>query len=113
MPYVDGKRISNEEWTARFGSIQKLHTGPNGENPATQPDLDPETHAPVQKQAGKRRSARSTAKVNAAIAFILLDISGRIPFGGASILIVVGVGLETVKQIESQLQQRHYEGFLR
>ena len=29
------------------------------------------------------------------------------------ILIIVGVGLETVKQIESQLQQRHYEGFLR
>jgi preprotein translocase subunit SecY len=47
------------------------------------------------------------------IAFILLDISRNIPFGGASILIVVGVGLETVKQIESQLQQRHYEGFLR
>ncbi|NYI05921.1 preprotein translocase subunit SecY [Allostreptomyces psammosilenae] len=34
-------------------------------------------------------------------------------FGGTSILIVVGVGLETVKQIESQLQQRNYEGFLR
>jgi len=47
------------------------------------------------------------------IAFIMLGISGSLPFGGASILIVVGVGLETVKQIESQLQQRHYEGFLR
>jgi preprotein translocase subunit SecY len=47
------------------------------------------------------------------IVFILLGISTNIPFGGASILIVVGVGLETVKQIESQLQQRHYEGFLR
>ena len=35
------------------------------------------------------------------------------PFGGTSILIVVGVGLDTVKQIESQLQQRNYEGFLR
>jgi preprotein translocase subunit SecY len=32
---------------------------------------------------------------------------------GTSILIIVGVGLETVKQIESQLQQRNYEGFLR
>jgi preprotein translocase subunit SecY len=39
--------------------------------------------------------------------------SNNFPFGGTSILIVVGVGLETVKQIESQLQQRHYEGFLR
>ena len=34
------------------------------------------------------------------------------PFGGTAILIIVGVGLETVKQIESQLQQRNYEGFL-
>ena len=47
------------------------------------------------------------------LVFIGLAISGSMPFGGASILIVVGVGLETVKQIESQLQQRHYEGFLR
>ncbi|GCD19859.1 preprotein translocase subunit SecY [Cellulomonas sp. H30R-01] len=47
------------------------------------------------------------------IVFIALDVSTNIPFGGSSILIVVGVGLETVKQIESQLQQRHYEGFLR
>ena len=35
------------------------------------------------------------------------------PFGGTSILIMVGVALDTVKQIESQLQQRNYEGFLR
>ncbi|GHS85293.1 protein translocase subunit SecY [Actinomycetota bacterium] len=47
------------------------------------------------------------------ITFIVLDVGTNIPFGGSSILIVVGVGLETVKQIESQLQQRHYEGFLR
>ena len=43
----------------------------------------------------------------------MLGVGTNIPFGGTSILIVVGVGLETVKQIESQLQQRHYEGFLR
>jgi preprotein translocase subunit SecY len=48
------------------------------------------------------------------IAFALIDANqASFPFGGTSILIVVGVGLETVKQIESQLQQRHYEGFLR
>jgi preprotein translocase subunit SecY len=35
------------------------------------------------------------------------------PFGGTSILIVVGVALETMKQLESQLTMRHYEGFLR
>jgi len=33
--------------------------------------------------------------------------------GGATTRIIVGVGLDTVKQIESQLQQRNYEGFLR
>jgi preprotein translocase subunit SecY len=37
----------------------------------------------------------------------------NLPFGGASILIVVGVTLETMKQIESQLMMRHYEGFLK
>lgn len=47
------------------------------------------------------------------VAFALLGATNDFPFGGTSILIVVGVGLDTVKQIESQLQQRNYEGFLR
>jgi preprotein translocase subunit SecY len=47
------------------------------------------------------------------IAFALINANQNFPFGGASILIMVGVGLDTVKQIESQLQQRNYEGFLR
>jgi preprotein translocase subunit SecY len=37
----------------------------------------------------------------------------NLPFGGTSILITVGVTLETMKQIESQLMMRHYEGFLK
>jgi preprotein translocase subunit SecY len=47
------------------------------------------------------------------IAFVLLNANQNFPFGGTSLLIMVGVGLDTIKQIESQLQQRHYEGFLR
>jgi preprotein translocase subunit SecY len=47
------------------------------------------------------------------VALVLVNANQNFPFGGASILIVVGVGLETVKQIDSQLQQRHYEGLLR
>ena len=50
------------------------------------------------------------------IAFAVLRDPGtqqNFPFGGTSILIMVGVGLDTVKQIEAQLQQRNYEGFLR
>ena len=46
------------------------------------------------------------------IAFNALGIVD-FPLGGASIIIIVGVGLQTVKQIESQLQQHDYEGFLR
>ena len=47
------------------------------------------------------------------IAFIALGAHQDFPFGGTSILIIVGVALDTVKQIESQLQQRNYEGFLK
>jgi preprotein translocase subunit SecY len=47
-----------------------------------------------------------------AFAFFLLS-PNVFPFGGTGILIVVGVALETNKQLESQLTMRHYEGFLR
>jgi preprotein translocase subunit SecY len=47
------------------------------------------------------------------IALALVGANQNFPFGGTSLLIMVGVALDTVKQIESQLQQRNYEGFLR
>lgn len=47
------------------------------------------------------------------IALVLFQATQNFPFGGTAILIVVGVGLDTAKQIESQLQQRSYEGFLK
>ncbi len=37
----------------------------------------------------------------------------QFPFGGTSLLITVGVALETMRQIDSQLMMRNYEGFLR
>jgi preprotein translocase subunit SecY len=46
------------------------------------------------------------------IVFRLWDFQ-QFPFGGTSVLIAVGVALETMKQIESQLLMRHYEGFLK
>ena len=45
--------------------------------------------------------------------FIAMGAQQNFPMGGVSILIIVGVALDTVKQIESQLQQRNYEGFLK
>ena len=37
----------------------------------------------------------------------------QFPFGGTTVLIAVGVALETMKQIDSQLMLRNYEGFLK
>jgi preprotein translocase subunit SecY len=47
------------------------------------------------------------------LAIAIVHAGNQFPLGGTSIMIAVGVGLDTVKQIESQLQQRNYEGFLR
>jgi preprotein translocase subunit SecY len=47
------------------------------------------------------------------VALATIGVADQFPFSGVSLLIMVGVGLDTVKQIESQLQQRNYEGFLR
>ena len=45
------------------------------------------------------------------LAFKFFDVR-QFPFGGTAILIAVGVMLETMKQIDSQLMMRNYEGFL-
>ncbi|MEX0952730.1 MAG: preprotein translocase subunit SecY [Nitriliruptoraceae bacterium] len=51
----------------------------------------------------------------AVLPFILLAVGNiqAFPMGGVSLLIMVGVALQTMQQIESQLMQRNYEGFLR
>ena len=48
----------------------------------------------------------------AILPMLLSFTSLNITFGGTSILIVVGVALETVQQLESRLVMRHYKGFL-
>ncbi len=49
----------------------------------------------------------------ASLPIILSKIFGmQVNFGGTAVIIVVGVALETVKQIESQMLMRHYKGFL-
>ena len=51
----------------------------------------------------------------AMIPYIVFNALGvqNMGIGGTSIIILVGVGLQTVKDINAQLQQRHYDGFLR
>ena len=48
----------------------------------------------------------------AILPMLLRFTSLNVSFGGTSILIVVGVALETVQQLESRLVMRHYKGFL-
>ena len=50
--------------------------------------------------------------VIAVLPMLLRFTNLNLAFGGTSILIVVGVALETVQQLESQLVMRHYKGFL-
>ena len=50
--------------------------------------------------------------VIAILPMLMRFTSLNLAFGGTSILIVVGVALETVQQLESQLVMRHYKGFL-
>ena len=47
------------------------------------------------------------------VALVYLGTSQDFPLGGVSLLIIIGVGLDTVKQIDAKLQQHHYEGILR
>ena len=50
------------------------------------------------------------------VAFVPIFVSGAfgadVSFGGTSLIIIVGVVLETLKQIESQMLVRHYKGFI-
>jgi preprotein translocase subunit SecY len=53
--------------------------------------------------------------VIAVLPTLVIGLTGlkNIYFGGTSLLIVVGVALDTMKQIESQLMSRHYQGFMK
>ncbi len=53
------------------------------------------------------------AAVAALPTILIAQTSANFFFGGTSILIVVGVALDTVKQLEAQLMMRNYEGFLK
>lgn len=45
--------------------------------------------------------------------FLLHGMGVPFYFGGTSLLIVIGVAMDTIQQIESQLIMRHYDGFVR
>jgi preprotein translocase subunit SecY len=45
--------------------------------------------------------------------FITQGMNVTFYFGGTSLLIIVGVAMDTVQQVESQLIMRHYDGFMK
>ena len=53
------------------------------------------------------------AAVAALPTILIAQTSANFFFGGTSLLIVVGVALDTMKQLEAQLMMRNYEGFLK
>jgi preprotein translocase subunit SecY len=56
-------------------------------------------------------SGIDTFFTNAHLRFLLDGLNVQFYFGGTSLLIVVGVAMDTINQIEAQLIMRHYEGF--
>jgi len=56
-------------------------------------------------------NAVDTGLTNLHMRFLLEGLNVNFYFGGTSLLIVVGVAMDTVNQIEAQLIMRHYEGF--
>ena len=89
--------------------VRRLHPRhPGGQADRGVPRLRAHPHhaARARSTSASSRSSRSSPSRSSASA-------SSFPFGGTSLLIMVGVGLDTVKQIETQLQQRNYEGFLR
>ena len=52
------------------------------------------------------------ASIPVIVTFIFPSLPASVQIGGTSLMIVVGVALETVQQLESQMLMRHYKGFL-
>ena len=85
----------------------RLHPGhPTGPPDRALPGQDPHPH---------HAAGRLFIAFIALLPSILLAVADvkNFPFAGTSILIAVGVALETMKQIDSQLMMRNYEGFLK
>ena len=61
----------------------------------------------------RRRMLTPVLAVAALPTILIAQTSANFFFGGTSILIVVGVALDTVKQLEAQLMMRNYEGFMK
>ena len=59
-----------------------------------------------------RRVARRLCQHHAGLGWIPTGMGYQFYFGGTSLLILVGVAMDTVAQIEAQLVMRNYEGFL-
>ena len=97
---------------------------PDGRLPAQERRLHPGHSArasrPRSSSAGSRTGSRSAAPSSSGFIAVLPYIvaafipgTSNLQLGGTSILIMVSVVVETMKQLEAQMMMRHYEGFIR
>ena len=86
------------------GFIPGIRPGPQTERYLAQ---DPLPHHAARRPVHRRHRPAPVAAAGVS------PTCGNFPFGGTSMLIAVGVALETMKQIDSQLMMRNYEGFLK
>ena len=85
-------------------------------NNGTIPGIRPGKPTATSIARGGKQGNRCGRHLPAIIAIgpiLLSQLMGiNISLGGTSIIIVVGVALDTVRQLESQMMMRHYKGFL-
>ncbi len=98
----------------RGGTLERPERGPVGDDARRTNG----TGARAAAGEGRRRRRGLLPLLLGALALLpaLALAAGHItnfPFAGTTLLIAVGVALETMKQIDSQLMMRNYEGFLK
>lgn len=84
----------------------------NGFIPGVRPGRDTANYLETVSNRLTLAGATFLALISTLPVFILGFTAIPFRFGGTSLLIVVGVALETMKQIEAQMVMRHYQGFL-
>ena len=101
-----------------FDPAQQADTDPQAgrvhpRHPARPPDRALPRQDPVPHHAARARCSSPCIALLPVAAARPSPTCENFPFAGTSILIAVGVALETMKQIDSQLMMRNYEGFLK
>jgi len=78
LPYIDGKRVSNEEWVRRYGSVTQLHTSERGVNPGQPFTVEAEAEEPRPEEAAEAQ-APSAELMSSATKMAIANATGENP----------------------------------